>query len=142
VDLPKPEPGLVIAFNYLWRREHEAGLGHGRYPRPCAIVVAYRRAADGALAVTVVPITTKEPRPDDRAVAIPPRVKRNLGLDAGRPSWAIVDEVNEFAWPGFDLATNDDGQIAYGFIPPKLHGQIRDALLAAAAAGRLKRTQR
>ena len=93
MDLPAPEPGLVIAFNYLWRREYGAGLEHGRYPRPCAIVVAYRRAADGARIVTVAPITTREPGPDDAAVPIPAAVKRHLGLDADRLSWVIVERI-------------------------------------------------
>jgi hypothetical protein len=30
----------------------------------------------------------------------------------------MVDEVNETAWPGYDLRTNKQGQYAYGFIPP------------------------
>ena len=142
MNLPAPEPGLVIAFNYLWRREYDAGLEHGRYPRPCAIVVAYRRSADGAQIVTVAPIITRDPGPDDVAVLIPPTVKRHLGLDADRPSWVIVGEVNEFAWPGFDLETNARGAIAYGFGPGALHAKIREGVLAAARAQRLQRTPR
>ena len=142
MDLPAPEPGLVIAFNYLWRREYDAGLEHGRYPRPCAIVVAYRRAADGARIVTVAPITTREPGPDDAAVPIPAAVKRHLGLDADQLSWVIVGEVNEFAWPGFDLEANARGEIAYGFVPRGLHAKIREGVLAAARAQQLRRTPR
>lgn len=139
--LPVPEPGLVISFNYLWRRERDAGLEYGRYARPCAVVVAYRRAVDDALIVTVVPITHQPPRADEHAIMIPSAVKRHLGLDDA-PSWAVVDEVNEFAWPGFDLEPRPNGEIAYGYIPPRLHSAIRHAIVERAQAGRLGRTRR
>ncbi len=140
--LPVPEPGLVISFNYLWRREQEAGQEHGGYPRPCAIVLAIRSGPEAPLIVTVVPITTKAPNPGQPAVEIPIAVKRHLGLDTDIPSWAVVNEVNEFAWPGFDLEPDAHGRIAYGFVPPKLYGRIRMALLDAATARRLGRVQR
>ncbi len=140
--LPVPEPGLVISFNYLWRRERETGREHGRYPRPCAIVLAVRSSPGAPLTATVVPITTKAPGPDQPAVEIPAAVKRHLGLDADIPSWAIVDEVNEFAWPGFDLEPDAQGRIAYGHIPPRLYERIRTALLDAAKAQKLGRVLR
>ena len=131
-----------MSFNYLWRREVEGGLEHGRYPRPCAIVVATRLEQDGPLIVTVVPITTKAPVADQAAVEIPPAVKRHLGLDAGARSSAIVDEVNEFAWPGFDLEPNAEGKVAYGLIPRPLYDQIRARLLEALRNRRLGRVRR
>ena len=141
MPLPVPEPGLVISFNYLWRREFEEGRRLGRYARPCAIVIAHRRETDGSLMVVVAPITHQPPREGDEAVLIPPVVKRHLGLDAA-PSWVMVDEINEFGWPGFDLEPNAKGEIAYGFMPPKLFGRIRDAIVACARTRRLKRTPR
>lgn len=140
--LPEPEPGLVISFNYLWRREHEEGLEHGRYPRPCAIVLAVRQAAGEGPNVLVVPITTKPPSQHQRAVEIPPAVKRHLGLDVEVGSWAIVDELNSFVWPGFDLAPDGQGRLSYGFLPPRLYDRIRKGVLEAAEAGRLLRTAR
>jgi hypothetical protein len=142
VALPTPEPGLVISLNYLWKREHEAGAEHGRYPRPCAIVVALFREAEGSNVVIVVPITTKSPGDEGAAIEIPTAVKRHLGLDADMRSWAIVDEVNEFVWPGVDLEPDAQGRIAYGFIPPKLHTMIRDRVLSALRSGKLRRTPR
>lgn len=140
--LPAPEPGLVISFNYLWRRERDQQLEHGRYARPCAIVLATRLEPDGPLIVTVVPMTTKAPSGDQIAIEIPTAVKRHLGLDADLRSWVMVEEVNEFAWPGFDLEPNSDGQVAYGFIPPKLYDQIRKGLLEAVRTRRLGRVLR
>jgi hypothetical protein len=139
--LPVPEPGLVISFNYLWRREERLGRDNARYPRPCAIVLAQRRAADGATLVLVTAITHSAPDGDTAAVLLPPRVKRHLGLDDA-PSWVIVDEVNEFVWPGYDLAPDQDGEVAIGFLPPRLLERIRERLLAAAREGRLGRVSR
>jgi len=71
-------------------------------------------------------------RPDNPAAAVelPQAVKRHLGLDTNR-SWIVLDEVNEFTWPGFDLRpippTRD--AFAYGFLPPRLF----DALTARLA---------
>ena len=45
--IPDPEPGLVVHFNYLWSSEFDRGREEARYPRPCAIVLSYRRTADG-----------------------------------------------------------------------------------------------
>jgi len=140
MPLPVPEPGLVIAFNYLWRREADLGHDNARYPRPCAIVLTLRRE-DGRLLVAVAPITHSPPQPGTRALRIPPRVKTHLGLDDA-PSWIVTDELNEFVWPGFDLAPDAAGEIAYGFIPPRLFDELRELVLAAAREGRLGRVIR
>ncbi len=141
MSVPSPEPGLVVHFNYLWSREAERGREEARYARPCAIVLSYRRAADGATIAILAPITHAEPREGDRAIEIPPAVKAHLGLDDQR-SWVMVDEVNETAWPGFDLQPLPDGRFTYGFIPPRLFGQIKDALREAVQARRLRRIPR
>lgn len=139
--LPKPEVGLVIRFNYLWRRERDQGRDNARYPRPCAIILSHRRAADGLTIVMVAPITHSTPTTDEQALEIPPRVKDHLGLDDAR-SWIVTDEVNAFAWPGFDLEPNPDGEIAYGILPPRLYNKIRDLVLESARSGSLSRILR
>ncbi|HLI67049.1 MAG TPA: growth inhibitor PemK [Caulobacteraceae bacterium] len=138
--LPEPEPGLVIRFNYLWRREQAAGQENARYPRPCAIVLAVRRSA-GLTVVMVAPITHASPGATTSAIEIPPKVKQRLGLDAAR-SWVVVDEVNEFVWPGFDLAPDQNGEVAIGFLPPRLYEQIRRRLIANVRAGGVGRVSR
>jgi hypothetical protein len=139
--IPDPEPGLVVHFNYLWGREHDRGREEARYARPCAIVLSYRRATDGAVIVMLAPITHSPPQPGDEAIDIPPAVKRALGLDDQR-SWIIIDEVNETAWPGFDLQPNGNGDFSYGFIPPALFRRIRDGIATVIKARRLKRVAR
>lgn len=139
--IPAPEVGLVIHFNYLWKREQAQGRDDARYARPCAIIVAHRRASDGSMVVVVSPITHSAPTDDTLAVELPQAVKRHLGLDEDR-SWVVVDEVNEFVWPGYDLQPNAQGEIAYGIIPDRLYQKIRGRLLDAAKDHRLGRVVR
>ena len=102
MPIPNPEPGLVISYAYLWHHEHRVGLEEGQKDRPSVIVLAVEREADGATLVTVLPITHVAPSDPATAVEIPMPIKRHLGLD-NDPSWIIVDEGNEFLWPGYDL---------------------------------------
>jgi len=139
--IPDPEPGLVIHFNYLWSSEYDRGRQEARYPRPCAIVLSYRRTANGVAVAMLAPITHSEPRADEKAIEIPLAVKRRLGLDSQR-SWVMLDEVNETAWPGYDLRLNAQGQYAYGFIPPNLYRQIKDGIRQVLEDSRLRRIPR
>jgi hypothetical protein len=128
---------LVIAYDYLWRHEHEAGRHSGSKIRPCAIVVAVERS-HGVTDVVVAPITHREPAPPSQGVEIPRAVKQHLGLDHER-SWIIVNDLNVFTWPGFDLhAVPNAGPGVYhsGFLPPKLHRQIADRVVALGNAVR------
>jgi hypothetical protein len=61
--------------------------------------------------VVVAPIAHSAPTKGAVAVESPQRVKAHPGLDSER-SWIVTDEVNEFAWPGFDLQPNAKGDIA------------------------------
>lgn len=123
--LPEPRLGLVVSYNYLWHHEHRAGRDEGSKSRPCVIVLAMENQADGTVLVRVVPVTHSPPKTEDAAIEIPPAVKRHLGLDDAR-SWAILDEVNEFAWPGFDLRPIPPSRdrYSYGFLPPRLFDRI------------------
>lgn len=140
MTIPAPEPGLVVHFNYLWARENDEGREEARYARPCAVILSYRRAADGSLIVLLAPITHSEPA-SAAAVEIPPKVKAHLGLDWAR-SWVILDQVNETGWPGYDLQPNADGKYAYGFLPPRLYSHIKDKLVEALRENKLKRVPR
>ncbi len=56
MSFPKPEPGLVIRYSYLWAREHDEGREEGVKDRPCAIVLA-TTDQEGETQVVVVPVT-------------------------------------------------------------------------------------
>lgn len=61
-----------------------------------------RQAEGKAPVVTVVPITHSPHRNPDAAIEIPSAIKRHLGLD-DQPSWIVLDDLNVFTWPGYDL---------------------------------------
>ena len=128
--LPEPECGLVISYSYLWKRESEAGQTEGVKDRPCAIVLAVASKGAQIKTVTVAPITHSRPADPALAVEIPPKVKTYLGLD-GERSWVILNEFNEFAWPGFDLRSvpGKPSRFDYGFLPPALFSKIIERVM-------------
>lgn len=140
--LPIPEPGLVIPYNYLWRHEHRCGQDEGRKTRSSVIILVVHETAGDAPRVTVVPITHSPPDKQTEAIELPLLVKQSLKLD-GERSWIILDEVNKFTWPGYDLRpVAGSAKFHYGFIPPKLHDQVIARLLAVAADKRLAEISR
>ncbi len=127
---PKPEPGLVIGYSYLWCSEKARGYEEGSKDRPCAIILTVEDS-NGLTEVTIAPITHTEPSSPNEAVEIPQPTKQRLKLDNER-SWIIVSEVNKFTWPGSDLRPVSRLQInqyEYGLLPPKLFDQIKNRLL-------------
>ena len=140
MSLPAPEPGLVIQYDYLWRHEAERGIEHARYPRPCAVVLARRRNAQGETEVVVAPFTHQAPRPDGRAIELPAPIRTALRLP--KRTWVILQEVNVFSWPGYDLTRNADGDWSWGLLPRDFTETLRKALAAAARSGAMRQTRR
>ena len=90
--------------------------------------------------VRVVPITHVPPDPD-RAVALLPKVKRHLGLDADA-SWIVLDEANEFIWPGVDLrpiSRTTPGVWTYGVLPRETFDEPRSRLRSVLDQRRVRR---
>jgi hypothetical protein len=138
LSLPTPEPGLVIPYAYLWRHEHRKGQEEGRKVRPSVVVLAVQSPKGDTPRVTVAPITHTPPAKEGEAIELPPRVKHALGLDDER-SWIVLNEVNQFAWPGYDIrpVPGSTDRFAYGFIPPKLYDTVIGRILELAAARRV-----
>lgn len=92
--------------------------------RPCAIVLVVSDK-DSGKKVTVAPITHTSPVDPNAAIEIPTKVKNHLGLD-GECSWIILNDFNEFLWPGHDLRTvvGKIGTYEYGFLPPAFFKQV------------------
>ena len=131
MPLPRPAPGLVIAYAYLWRHERRRGREEGVKSRPCAIVLTVATAA-GDLVVTAAPITRRKPADARAAVALSPKVKRHLGLDDDA-SWIVADEVNRFVWPGPDLrpvSARHADRFDYGFLPADVFAELRAKIVA------------
>lgn len=92
--------GHVISYEYLWK----SGAGEtkdGRAAYPAAVILARDDLGPSPVAY-VLGISHSPPRQDDRAMPVPPKLKRYLGLDDA-PSWIYTDQLNVFVWPGPDL---------------------------------------
>lgn len=143
MSYPEPEPGLVISYSYLWSDEAAAGHVEGRKSRPCAIVMAVQQTEGLPPLVAVVPIThSAHPNPE-LAIELPRRVAAHLGLDS-QPSWVVVEDVNVFRWPGYDLRpiAGTQNRYAYGYLPPKLFDDIVRRLTRLRNTGRIAATSR
>jgi hypothetical protein len=141
----KPERGLVIRYDFLWRNEERAGRQDGSKDRPCAIVLTRDEQPDGSVEVFVCAITHTPPGPDDGAVEIPAKVLQHLGLDVA-PSWIKTSEVNAFTWEKdqlpFGMTRTPKDEWSYGFLPPDLYRQMRDRVVAHSRRGRLRQVRR
>ncbi len=93
--------------------------------------------------VRVAPVTHSPPDNPRVSLELPQAVKRHLGLDDDR-SWIILDEVNEFTWPGFDLRPVPGARdtFVYGFLPPRLFSALMTKLAGVWTAGQGKTTPR
>lgn len=137
-----PFPGLVVRYSFLWSNEARAGETEGRKDRPCVIVTAVRRTSDGRFRVRVLPITHRPSEPD-RSIRVPPKVKRHLSLDADA-SWIVLDEVNEFIWPGVDLrpvSRLKPGVWTIGVLPTEIFDETRARLRSVLLQRRTPRTE-
>ena len=131
MSLPVPKPGLVIRYSFLWSSQHADGVTEGLKDRPCAIVIAARRDPNGDIQTIVAPITHQPPDDPTASIEIPSATCKSLGLDSGR-HWLRVDELNSFAWPGFDLRPipGRPGRYDYGMLPRALFERLRASILA------------
>jgi hypothetical protein len=83
---------------------------------------------EGGTRVVVFPITHIEPEPPDKGIEIPPDVAHKAGLDADR-QWVILDQLNYFMWPGYDLAKiPGTGRHDYGMMPEGFFEKVRHAV--------------
>jgi hypothetical protein len=136
-----PSAGLVVRYDYLWKREFLNQKIEGSKDRPCAVVLPMPVGSDGRLKVILAAITHSPPRMPGDAVQIPALAKRVLGLD-GQPSWIVVDEVNIVDWSdaGFVPATRNSW--SYGFLPKQLASKVITKITSRAKAGLLSRVPR
>jgi len=145
VDIPKPVPGLVIRYSYLWRAEYLQGRDEGSKARPCAIVLAVQKG-EGGERVTVLPVTHAEPTNRELALEIPLATKKRLGLD-GERSWIVLTEANQFDWPGPDLRPIQIGgsaSVSYGQLSQRFFHRLREKfvrVLRAQNAGVVRRQE-
>lgn len=131
MPLPRPVPGLVIRYSYLWHAEYRQRREEGVKDRPCAVVLVVRDQAGDDI-VTVLPVTHSPPPDPANALEIPQATKQRLGLDSER-SWIVLTEANRFLWPGPDLRPSvpgDAASVAYGLLPRAFFLQLRERFVA------------
>jgi hypothetical protein len=141
MPLPRPEPGLVVRYDYLWLRETGSTRLSGK-ERPACLVATLDDEADPRL-VLILPITHSRPAGDTAGIEIPRAVAQHLGLDGAR-SWVIVSEANVDFWPNAGLAPvpGKRGVYAYGVLPPALFGKVRDGFVRLFETRRAKLVRR
>lgn len=139
MSFPAPRPGLVIRYSFLWSHEADAGAEEAAKDRPCAIVVAAAPDENGDIRTVVAPITHAPPDDPADSIEIPPETCRLLRLDRGR-HWLRLEELNRFAWPGYDLRPipGRPSEFAYGMLPPGLFDALRQGILARQRAKQLR----
>ncbi len=94
--------------------------------------------------VRVLPITHTPPHDPAGALEIPPLTKLRLGLDSVQ-SWVVLDEANDFIWPGPDLRlalSGDPSTAAYGMLPAGFMAVLKERLLARYWAKQAKAVRR
>jgi hypothetical protein len=139
---PPPNPASSSITHTSGDTSIARATKRGARTGPSVIILAAEKEPRGDIVVTVLPITHRPPDDATAAVEIPPAVKKHLSLDEER-SWVIVDEGNEFVWPGYDLRrAPQSGKYDLGFLPPKLFLEIREAFLAVYRASGRKPTPR
>jgi hypothetical protein len=141
MPLPRPEPGLVIRYDYLWLRETASVRVSGK-ERPACLVATLDQEADPQL-VLILPITHWRPTGETTGIEVPPMVADHLGLDAAR-SWIVISEANVDFWPNAGLAPipGRRGVYAYGFLPPSFFAKVRDGFVQLFEKRRAKLVRR
>ncbi|WP_341487165.1 hypothetical protein [Pararhizobium sp. A13] len=123
------EPGQVLRFFYLWKRQARAGEESGRKARPVCVVV--RTAAIPGV-VFLFPITSQLPDTDRFSLAISQMECRRAGLDF--PCWIVLDEYNRVE---LDKAFDFESATPLGSFSPAFLKKIALTVKNAAAARRL-----
>jgi hypothetical protein len=98
--LNEPPIGNLVAYEYLWLSQQNT-REDGAKVYPVALIFAKKIIASVTLAYAVG-MSHKPPDASEKAIEVPRKLKRHLGLDED-PSWIYCDQLNEFTWPGPDL---------------------------------------
>ena len=96
-----PEPGAIVDYGYLWKREHDAGQENASKVRPCYILGV--KQIDGLYIVSVLPISSSA---TGARVPIHPRERAALGLPDDCD--VVIEEANVSQWPGPDIVPQDN----------------------------------
>ncbi len=90
MPLPRPEPGLVIHYEYLWRHESARGEERGAKRRPCAIVVAVTTVSGEVTLDCLAPTSVCHVRTVSGDVAVRLPAGHGVGVEARSVSGRVV----------------------------------------------------
>jgi len=128
--LPKPRPGLVVGYDFLFREQADAGMENAGKPHPAAIILVVEE--DVQARVSLLAISHSPPRSGDEAYRLKLTAAecRQMGLDSG-DHWINLRDINSFDWPGYDLARSaPGGAYVYGTMSKQTFVRIVEGLKA------------
>jgi hypothetical protein len=132
---PKIRTGDIVAsYPYLWVWRRQGGETEGRKDRPVCVAVAVK-GADGLTHLALLAITSTPPRPDQRAIEMPPLEIRRLRLSETKQAWVVVSEYNyDILEKSFSLdpSRHDGRKLSPGFLDVVLRA-FRETLASAQA---------
>lgn len=97
---PRAPVGNIIAYEYLWSSKARSRQDCEKI-YPTALILS-KRDELGSEMVYALGISHMRPRDGRRALELPRKLSRHIGLDDA-PQWLYTDEVNVFVWPGPDV---------------------------------------
>lgn len=100
--LPKPVPGLVIGYEFLFREDEEAGLENASRPHPCAIILVTKEGPNQRVSLVAISHSPPSLNEAGHYMKLTPGECRHMGLDSG-DHWINLRDINSFDWPGYDL---------------------------------------
>jgi len=137
--LPKPRPGLVIGYDFLYREQANAGMENPGKPHPAAIIIVASK--DVQTRVSLIAISHSPPSPSEigHYLKLTPVECREMGLDS-KDHWVNLRDFNSFDWPGYDLSRSaPGGSYVYGTMSKPTFIRIVEALKACAGRHSISR---
>lgn len=114
MSLPKPRPGLVIGYDFLFREQAAAGMENANKPHPSAIVIVTEKGVQTRVSLVAISHSPPSPSEAQFRLKLTPSECREMGLDKG-DHWVNLRDINSFDWPGYDLMkTAPGGSYVYG----------------------------
>jgi len=144
LPLPAPEVGLIVSYEYLWKRQEKAQAVEKA--RPCCVILIYLQSeqddADPERSeitrAVYLPISHAQPDEDQKGFELSPHAKKVSGLDTDR-QWVVVSECNLDSWPvDVRQIPGKPGQFHYGYLPPNDFDKIKQEFLEYRQSKRLK----
>jgi hypothetical protein len=132
-DLPEPEAGMVVRFQYQWAdgkqqaKDRPACIAVVRPLKDAKPVDPNRGQVATLKEVVYLPISTKPPKSDQTAIKIPASICSILGLRES-DCWVVVSECNVQYWANdINRVPDRDKAWYYGFVPPRFFEKIKEA---------------